>query len=410
MLARERIGTLGPGALFAGRYRLSRPLGEGGMSTVWLARDLHTGGDVALKLLHRDLGADPNARRRFRTEVLAAASLHCPYVVRVTDAGVDGGVHFIVYEHVEGHELYQEVRRGPVSRMRAVRVARQVCRAVSAAHAAGVVHRDLKPENILVTHVPGLGDMIKVIDFGVARFEGERGRELGRRTEEGRLLGTPPYMSPEQLEGRYVGHAADLWALGVILFEMLTGRLPFDLLVEPETPWQACLQIRAAIAATADELTVPGATPRLEAAVRKALSPDPADRYASAEEFQRDLDLAYEELRATDIDDEVVSAVFTRDAAPALSIDPESDDASDDERPTERPAAPRGPATTPPVAALSAPLPVVSLPLAPAPTIARSPARGRGRGAVAALVVMAGLAGVAAAASRQGAPPVTALR
>jgi serine/threonine-protein kinase len=218
--------TLAAGRLVAGRYRLARRLAGGGMGEVWLAE--HTGLDapVAVKFMHPKLVAVPPARTRFEREAKAAAQIRSPHVVHVYDHGIDDGVPFIVMEYLEGEDLGQRLRRTEVlAPQAAVRLCTQVARGLHRAHRLGIVHRDLKPGNIFLSKADD--DMVKILDFGIAK---ETGRPVvsGEATTSGTVLGSPHYMSPEQCRGLPVGPASDLWALGVILFRVITGRRPFE--------------------------------------------------------------------------------------------------------------------------------------------------------------------------------------
>ncbi|HKR69274.1 MAG TPA: protein kinase [Streptosporangiaceae bacterium] len=204
--------------LIGGRYALFDVLGTGGMATVWRARDEVLGREVAVKVLSPQYAADPAFRIRFEREARHVASLSHPRLVTVFDCGVDGTVPFIVMELVAGRTLRQILDdAGVLPPDDAVTIAAAVCEGLEAAHAAGVVHRDIKPANIVLS-----GGEVKLLDFGIARLEDSAGRT---RTQA--VLGTAAYLSPEQAAGRPAGPAADLYALGCVLFEMLTGTPPF---------------------------------------------------------------------------------------------------------------------------------------------------------------------------------------
>src|SRR5579859_6578979 len=205
--------------VLAGRYTLGEVLGTGGMATVWRARDEVLGREVAVKVLSPQFAADPGFLARFEREARHAARLSHPHLVTVFDCGVEGTVPFIVMELVTGPTLRQVLDEAGMLRAgEAVRIAAAVCEALEVAHAAGLVHRDIKPANIVLA----AGSEVKVLDFGIARAEGGGG---GTRTQG--VLGTAAYLSPEQASGRPAGPQADLYALGCVLFEMLTGAPPF---------------------------------------------------------------------------------------------------------------------------------------------------------------------------------------
>jgi serine/threonine-protein kinase len=204
--------------VLAGRYVLGEVLGTGGMATVWRARDEVLSRDVAVKVLNQQFAADPGFAARFEREARHAAGLSHPRLVTVFDCGVDGSTPYIVMELVAGYTLRQVLDRvGTLPPREAVRIAAAVCEALEVAHAAGLIHRDIKPANIVLA-----GSDVKVLDFGIARVDGGTGA-----TGTAVLLGTAAYLSPEQASGRPAGPQADLYALGCVLFEMLTGAPPF---------------------------------------------------------------------------------------------------------------------------------------------------------------------------------------
>ena len=207
------------GTLVGGRYRLDEPIGRGGMSTVWKAFDTTLERDVAIKMMHRDVAADTDQLVRFRREALALAKLSSPYVVGVIDAGEEEHSPFIVLEYVDGETLKERIRR--LKRLpvpEAVAYAIEVARGLAAAHDRHIVHRDVKPQNVLLDE----DGAARVTDFGIARSLTDEGL-----TADGRVLGTTDYVSPEQALGHAVTPQSDLYSLGVVLFEMLTGDVPF---------------------------------------------------------------------------------------------------------------------------------------------------------------------------------------
>src|SRR5262247_2888799 len=208
------------------KYYLESKLGAGGMGTVYRAGRLLIGDWVAVKVLHPDQMADPQAVERFRREAQTAASLKHPNVVRVYDFDVSSeGLSYLVMELAEGENLRSLVeRQGTLVETDAAEIIRQVCAALDEAHSQGIVHRDIKPENILVRTVPE-GLQVKVLDFGIAAL---RDVNAGRLTRTGSVMGTPHYMSPEQCLGEELDGRSDIYSLGIVLFEMLTGVAPFD--------------------------------------------------------------------------------------------------------------------------------------------------------------------------------------
>ncbi len=219
--------ALEPGTVVAERYRIETELGRGGMGSVWRARHLALDTPCAVKFIEEHLGTDPELRARFEREAKAAALLRSPNVVQVLDHGVWGGVPFIVMELLEGEDLAARLAaRGRLPPVEVVEVIRDVARALTRAHAAGVVHRDLKPENVYLVR-DGDREIAKVLDFGIAKADGVGA--VATKTRTGAILGTPHYMSPEQADGtRPIDHRTDLWSLAVIAFECLTGQRPFE--------------------------------------------------------------------------------------------------------------------------------------------------------------------------------------
>ena len=205
------------GRRIGGRYEILEELGSGGFGTVYRARDEMLDRMVALKIA-RPRTEDSSTADRFQREARATARLEHPHAVRIYDAGQDVEGLFLILELVSGESVQKRMRQGPLPAATVAAVGRQAASALAAAHALHIVHRDIKPANLLLT----ADEQVKVADFGVARLLGEE-----RLTSEGGIVGTPDYMAPEQIEGREIGPPADLFALGVVLYEMLTGRRPF---------------------------------------------------------------------------------------------------------------------------------------------------------------------------------------
>jgi len=264
---------MGASSLGGGRYRLERPLGHGGMATVYLAHDEELHRPVAIKLLAENLAGDVAFRKRFLREARVAARLSHPNVVSVYDAGeAEDGRSFIVMEYVPG-TTFAEL--GQIAPEEAVELAIQACRGLAHAHAAGLVHRDVKPQNLLLRE----DGTVKVADFGIARAA-----EATALTQVGTVLGTAAYLSPEQALGENVTTATGVYALGAVLYELLTGRPPyeFDSLADLAARQSAGRIVPAGELAS----DVP---PYLEDAVMRSLARNPAYRPASAGDFAREL-------------------------------------------------------------------------------------------------------------------------
>lgn len=271
------------GALIGEKYRLRRVVGRGGMGTVYKAAHVAIGRTVAVKVLHPHLADDATALARFQREARAAASIGHENIVDILDMGVEpSGACFLVMEYVRGKSLAAVLREsGPLPPERAAAIAGQALAALAAAHREGIIHRDLKPDNVLLTARPSRPELVKLFDFGLAAFV-DAARDPsghGELTPTGRAMGTPTYASPEQLLGARARDArVDVYAVGVLLFEMLAGRPPFRARSFPEL----CRAITGAPPPSFDALGVE-VPAELEAVVRRALAKDPAARFASAE-------------------------------------------------------------------------------------------------------------------------------
>jgi len=295
--------------VLAGRYRLKRRLAKGGMAEVWEAVDDILGRPVAVKILHAHLAADESFRERFRREAIAAARLAHPNVVATFDTGTDEGVTFIVMELVEGQTLRQLLNdNGPMPPERIAHAGAQVADALHYAHRAGVVHRDVKPANILVCP----DGRVKVADFGIAKAvedsEPERPSPSEALTSTGSIIGTAQYLAPEQVDGRAVDGRTDVYALGVVLYEMACGRPPFT----GDTDMAVALK-HITTTPPAPASVRAGIPQALEALVLRAMAKRPEARYQSAEELRAAL-LAVD-LRAGEVTN--VVAAPPRPPAPA---------------------------------------------------------------------------------------------
>ncbi|HEY2480095.1 MAG TPA: protein kinase [Solirubrobacterales bacterium] len=269
------------GTVLSGRYRLEAKLGSGGMSTVYLARDTTLDRPVAVKVMHREMSEQADQLERFRQEARAVAKLSHPNVVAVIDAGEDGGYPYIVFEYVEGETLKARINRvGALDVQESLAYAIEIARGLTVAHARKMVHRDIKPQNVLID----AEGRAKLTDFGISRQ-----LEKDGLTATGRVLGTTDYVAPEQAMGRGADQRSDIYSLGVVLFEMLTGSVPF----------QADSQVGVAMKHVNEELPdVQAERPELSAAtalvVERATAKDPAKRYADIGEMIDDLSTALE--------------------------------------------------------------------------------------------------------------------
>jgi serine/threonine protein kinase/ActR/RegA family two-component response regulator len=217
----------GPGALLAGKYRLGDLIGSGAFGSVYRARHEDLAHDVAVKVLLTAARSSPDALARFQREGIAACRVKHPNAVAVTDFGVTGGgAAFLVMELLEGHSLHDEMKQaGRFTAPRCAEILTPLCAALAEAHAAGIVHRDIKPGNVFLQRSPR-GETVKVLDFGIAKMVDEDAR-AGNLTVDGGILGTPAYMAPERFRGDPIDGAADVYSVGVMLYQMLAGRLPF---------------------------------------------------------------------------------------------------------------------------------------------------------------------------------------
>ncbi|PYQ08869.1 MAG: hypothetical protein DMF82_00595 [Acidobacteria bacterium] len=292
-----------------GHYEITEKLGAGGMGDVYRARDLTLGRPVAIKVLRGAASRDPDRLTRFEQEARAASALNHPNIVTIYEVGSADGVRYIAMELVEGKTLRQLLREGPLMTRRALQLAAQAAGGLAEAHDAGIVHRDLKPENIMITR----DGRVKILDFGLAKLVASEADEDAitesaelHGTEPGRILGTVRYMSPEQAEGRPLDFRSDQFSCGAILYEMATGRPPFEYVSRSQTLSAIVVEEPPKIATLN-----PAVPPPLRWIIERCLAKDPAERYASTRDLARDLESVLVHLS------EVSPVVPSRGAGPA---------------------------------------------------------------------------------------------
>jgi eukaryotic-like serine/threonine-protein kinase len=286
------------GEVIGGRYELEELLGSGGMSSVYRARDTLLERDVALKVLHEHHHEDDEYVERFRREARAVARLSHPNIVTVIDRGDDQGRQFIVFEHVDGETLKDVVDRGPLDVQAALEVTIAVARGLAFAHAHDIVHRDVKPQNVLLN----ADGEVKVTDFGIARSLDVEGV-----TQSGTVLGTSNYIAPEQATGRSADVRTDVYSLGVVLFELLTGELPFEGDSFVAVAMQHVHEAPPSLLERRGDVTA-----RVAHAVDRALEKDPDDRFQSMDELIAELEACLEEPEGETTEDTLVQPVVPR--------------------------------------------------------------------------------------------------
>src|SRR6188474_785840 len=286
------------GTVFDGRYRIIRKLGAGGMADVYLAEDQELGRRVAIKILNDRHAADDSFIERFRREAKNAAGLSHPNIVSIYDRGEAEGTYYIAMEYLDGRSLKELiVGRGPAPIKTAIDYARQILAAIGFAHKHGIVHRDIKPHNVLVSPEGRL----KVTDFGIARSG------ASQMTEVGSIIGTAQYLSPEQARGAPVDQTSDLYSVGVVLYEMLTGQVPFT----GDTPLEIAMKHISAIPEPPSSIR-PDIPEDLDLIVLRALGKTPEERYPSAEEMDKDLARVAQGLGVSRETEEAATMILAR--------------------------------------------------------------------------------------------------
>jgi serine/threonine-protein kinase len=274
------------GLTLGGKYRVVRLLGEGGMGAVYEGEQQlgTTKRKVAIKTLHPHLSRDPKVKARFEREVGTIAELEHPNTIQVHDFGsTPDGILYIVMEFLQGRSLADLLEKeGALSPERALHVFEQVCGSLEEAHGRGIVHRDLKPDNVVLVERAGKKDFVKVLDFGIAKRANEEDRNEQKLTQQGMVLGTPPYMSPEQFTGQPIDARSDIYSLGVMAYEMLSGRLPFQANTAWEWATQHMTQPPIPLESMVEGMRAPEG---MRSAIRRALAKAPNERFQTVREF-----------------------------------------------------------------------------------------------------------------------------
>src|SRR6266540_980232 len=277
--------SISEGSIIAGRYRVLALLGEGTTGSVYRVEHVHIRKIFALKLLHAKLCGHQQVIARFEREAIAAASIEHPNVVHATDFGsLPDGSFFLVLEFVDGRDLRSELEHGTLEMARVIHIMRGVVAGIRAAHEKGIIHRDLKPENIMLIERDGTRDFVKLLDFGIARMESPTNTNAAPLTIVGMPVGTPDYMSPEQIRGKSIDARSDLYSLGVIFFELLTGSCPFT--------GNLVALFQQHLAAEPPELPpeIAAQDPGLARIVRRLLAKAPEHRFQTAAELAQAMD------------------------------------------------------------------------------------------------------------------------
>ena len=368
------------GSVIAERYHISKKLGEGGMGAVYLGEHVKMGRKSAIKVMSSSMAHDPEAIARFNREASNASRINHPNVCAIYDFGeTPEGIIYLAMEFIEGGSLGNVLEReGSLPLQRAADILAQTADALQAAHDLGIVHRDLKPDNIMLTRGRDGGDLVKVVDFGIAKaMSGEEGQQV---TKTGLVVGTPEYMSPEQLSGDKLDGRSDTYSLALVFYRMATGTFPFQATSAQEMMIKRLTDEPLPLGVARPDIVFPTA---LEEALRHALGRMPSERYATAVEFARDVSRAVAGMGA--------GATAAPAEAATQIISATSPDATVQLRPTRVGTAERAPAST---RTPTTPQPQVS---PPAPRKKKAPVA-----AIAAVAVVLGGAGVAALTMLKG--------
>jgi serine/threonine-protein kinase len=275
------------GQTVAGKYKIVRLLGEGGMGAVYLSEQMLGSATkkVALKTLHKHLSHDPSIQKRFEREVGNLCALEHPNTIQVSDYGkMDDGTLYLVMEYVQGRSVADVLEKeGAMTDIaRVENIFKQVCGSLEEAHQKGIIHRDLKPDNVLLCERAGVKDWVEVLDFGIAKRSNEHDPNEAKLTQQGMVLGTPPYMSPEQFTGQPVDHRSDIYALGIMAYEMLTGKYPF----EANTAWEwASKHMTEQPRPIELQQLGPHVPEKMRHAIMQALAKDKEQRFPSVKAF-----------------------------------------------------------------------------------------------------------------------------
>ena len=287
----QRYGDLVGQRLF-GDYTIVRKLGEGGMGAVYLARQQAINQDIAIKVLHGRAAESREIIERFNREARVISMLTHPNIIRVFIFGrTPDNLMYMAMEYVKGRELRQEMRKGPIDELDAIKIMKQTCSALQEAHDLDIVHRDLKPDNILLTEFRGESMFVKILDFGIAKITNQEGQEK-QLTQAGIVYGTPEYLSPEQAQAKQLDNRTDIYSLGVMLFEIMTGRVPYSSASAVEVLTMHVFNEPPRPSAVAPHRV----SPTMEGIILKAMAKKAEDRFQSALEFFRALEMREQEI------------------------------------------------------------------------------------------------------------------